>query len=308
MKTAAESSTSNNPPEATSCWLIWLAYDGTRYKGWQVQPQAPTVQGVLRERLERLYRQPVAVAGCSRTDAGVHALCQLATVRVPLQPAIPAPNIRRFLADALPDDIHICQVRRMPPDFWIRGAVLGKIYSYLFYPGPVCSPFLSRYCWINGDTLNLDAMHTAVKALPGQHDFSAFALRSRNEVERDPVKRIYYAGIDTVGPMIRFSITGNAFLYRMVRRLAGILASIGRGKLPPSALAQALATGVCPPFDTAPSQGLFLERAFLGPRAMETWRPGPILPFLQLFPPRDHDPNVFTELGGKFESIDEAKS
>jgi tRNA pseudouridine38-40 synthase len=260
--------------------LLSIAYDGRNYHGWQVQPNAPTVQGEVAARLCELFKADVPVQGCSRTDAGVHALDQKATVRPPADaPQIPAANVRRALNGSLPQDIRVVAAVDMPDDFHSRDNV-GKTYTYVLHPGRATSPFLYRYCWEVHPTMNIGLMQGAAAELLGTHDFTPFAVNS--EIERDPNKTMHRFEIEPDDGLLRISVSGDAFLYKMVRRLVGYLVAVGTERLPPDITAQAFEDPEnFPPFDTAPPQGLFLEKVFYDGGEMAAYRCAG-LPFLRL--------------------------
>jgi tRNA pseudouridine38-40 synthase len=260
--------------------LLSIAYDGRKYHGWQVQPNAPTVQGEVATRLSELFKTDVPVQGCSRTDAGVHALDQKVTVRPPDDaPQIPAENIRRALNGSLPQDIRVITATDMPEDFRSRDNV-GKTYTYVLHPGRVTSPFLYGYCWEINPPMDIELMKGAAADLLGTHDFTPFGVNS--DVERDPNKTMHRFEIEPDDGLLRISVTGDAFLYKMVRRLVGYLVAVGTERLPPNITAQAFEDpDSFPPFDTAPSQGLFLEKVFYDADEMTSYRCTK-LPFLQL--------------------------
>jgi tRNA pseudouridine38-40 synthase len=268
--------------ESTANWLLTLAYDGTVYAGWQQQPEQATVQGLLHEQLARLFAQPVRAEGCSRTDAGVHALAQQVTVRPPASPAIAAENCQRALGHALPPDIRLLALREMDDnDFHARFSGVGKAYVYVLHNGGLASPFLPRYCWAQTRPLDVEAMRRASAALIGRHDFTTFSAASP-QAAADPVRTIARIELMAFGDFVCIVVVGDGFLYRMVRRIAGCLVSVGIGRLAAGQVAGLLdACDRNAGFRTAPPQGLFLDAVFYNRREQDDYACSQ-LPFLRL--------------------------
>ena len=157
-----------------SHWKTILAYDGTPYHGWQIQPSLPTVQGTLAQAIRHITGEAVLPQGSGRTDTGVHALAQVATF--PLECAIPAANLHRALNRALPASIRILSVEAVPPDFHARHSALCKTYEYRILPGDrICSPMLAPYVWACRPALDLAILNDAATRILGTHDFTSFA-------------------------------------------------------------------------------------------------------------------------------------
>lgn len=260
--------------EETRNWLLQIAYDGTDYHGWQRQPGVATVQGRVEDALARLFRRPVAIMGCSRTDAGVHALAQMVSCRAPAFPPIPADNTRAALNNLLPPTIRVVQLQPVDPTFSARGRAVGKAYTYLLARQPLANPFLCRYCWELSHPVDTAAMGAAADALAGTHDFTHFAAASRGDDDRDPVKTITSVRVADSHGLLRVTVVGNSFLYKMVRRMVGWLVAVGRGRETAGATLQVLDPALPPPsFDTAPPQGLCLEQVFFDDRTMAQYQP-----------------------------------
>ncbi len=282
MKQPAATAAPSSTGPTTRNWLLRVAYDGAAYAGWQIQLDRPTVQGVLTQALQDLLNtDAVEVQGCSRTDAGVHALAQMVTVLPPPQPPIPPAAVRRALRSRLPADIRVLACTEQEPGFRIRHAVAGKAYTYVFHRGVCDCPFWGRYCWSVPQELDAAAMEQAAARLLGRHDFSGFSVSSRNQAPVQPHCELFAVHLRQAGSLILLTVIGDRFLYRMVRRLAGFLAAVGCGRLAPpavDALLAGTADGVA--FDTAPPQALFLEEVFI--EAVDrSYRPAE-LPFLKL--------------------------
>jgi len=152
---------------------VILSYDGSEFLGWQVQPDAPTVQGSLATAIGRLTGEKVLPQGSGRTDAGVHAQAQVASFNT--QSTIPAENLVKALNDILPPSIRILQVKEVPAEFHARKSVRAKTYQYRIYRAPICPPFLARYVWHFPYPLDEKAMSCAAKYVVGEHDFTSFA-------------------------------------------------------------------------------------------------------------------------------------
>ena len=206
-----------------------VAYDGTNYCGWQVQPNGITVQEVLNQALSDLFAKKTACIGASRTDAGVHALGNVAVFDTDAR--MPADRIAFALNTRLPADIRIQGSSEVPPDFHPRFTATVKTYEYRILNRTFADPTrrLNSYFWYG--PLDVDAMRQAASYLVGMHDFKSFAT-AKPEVT-DTVRTIYETSLEKEDDLIRFRITGNGFLYNMVRIIVGTLVEIGLGKKQP---------------------------------------------------------------------------
>ncbi len=289
------------PPDPMTHWKLTLAYHGQGFHGWQIQPGLATVQGALGAALERLTGDPVLPQGAGRTDAGVHALRQVASFC--LEAPIPAQSLRRALNRTLPPSIRVIEAEMVAPDFHARHSARGKRYEYRIFerrlrresPNAaaaaveerVCSPFLAPLVWDCRWPLDLAAMEAAAGLLLGTHDFSAMAASARppraaklaepqplaDASEPNPVKTIHSAGWGRAGDLLHFHIQGSGFLHHMVRNLVGTLVDIGRGSLAAEDLPRILASrDRAQAGPTAPAQGLYLAQVFY-PAASDP-RPG----------------------------------
>jgi tRNA pseudouridine38-40 synthase len=237
-----------------------VAYDGTHYAGWQVQPHGVSIQATLEARLAQILRQPVAVTGASRTDAGVHARGQVAHFLV----AKP-PDLTRLLYSLnclLPADIRVLELEAVPEEFHARYSTLGKLYHYLLCTSQAQDPFARFYAWHYPYPLNLAAMREAALLLTGTHDFTSFAnVPTEGAVARNPVRTLSRLAIIQEGAQLRFEVEGNGFLHKMVRNIVGTLVEVGSGK--PRDLQQILqARDRRCAGPAAPARGLCLERIF----------------------------------------------
>jgi tRNA pseudouridine38-40 synthase len=233
-----------------------LEYDGSRYHGWQRQKNALTIQEVVETALARLTGEAARLIGSGRTDAGVHALGQVANFHT--KSTLPLPAFVQGLNSLLPHDIAVLEAGEVPAEFHARKSARAKTYEYRILNRPVRSPLHHHYGWWVAQPLDLKAMGQAAGALIGEHDFSAF-LASGSSIKK-PVRRVAQAAWHThPGGWLRFTITANGFLRGMVRSLVGTMVEIGRGKRPPEDLTELLRSGArrhAGP--TAPPQGLFL--------------------------------------------------
>ncbi len=237
--------------------LLTVSYDGTGYSGWQRQENAMSVQQRLEEALQKALRKKTAVTGASRTDAGVHALCQMA--HFDTDSTIPDGKFPFVLNNLLPYDIRVTAARPVPDDFHARFSCRGKTYTYRMHNAAHASAIFRNITCHVPVHLNEAVMDAAAKQVIGTHDFKAFAAAGGSA--KTTVRTITKAGVTRQGEQVTLMVSGNAFLYNMVRILAGTLIEIGQGSLAPEALTQALATGdrlALGP--TAPPQGLELTR------------------------------------------------
>lgn len=238
---------------------LQVAYDGTGYAGWQIQPQVPTVQGAIMEVLGTLEGKPVKVFGASRTDAGVHALGQGASFTT--TSTIPPYGYLRGLNSFLPEDISVRAVREMPPGFHARFSARGKRYRYRIWNELSRDPLECRTAWHRLKRLDVEAMARGAAHLVGRHDFESF--RSASCDRDNAVRDLTRVEISRAGPLVFVDVEGTAFLKHMVRVMVGSLVEVGRGHRPPDWIAEARdARNRSAAGPTAPPRGLCLERVF----------------------------------------------
>ena len=239
--------------------LLTVEYDGTAYAGWQRQINGLAVQQVLEECLSKACGHPVTVTGSSRTDAGVHARMQM--VHFDSSCSIPADKFPFVLNNMLPPDIRIVSGREVPSSFHARFLTSGKTYTYRILNSRHGSALKRNLYWHVPVPLNTSRMHAAVPDLLGEHDFAAF--QASGGTAKTTIRRITNADLSVSGPEISLSVTGNAFLYNMVRIIAGTLVEIGLNKLDIGAFRNAFVSlnrldlGM-----TAPPSGLELTEVF----------------------------------------------
>ena len=260
-------------------WRLTLAYDGTDFHGWQVQPGESTIQGELQAALGRITGEAPLPQGSGRTDAGVHALAQVASF--PLRARIPPANLHRALNRTLPAAIRVLDAQIVPDTFHARHTAIAKTYEYRVFPiepaaNQICPPFLGRFVYAYSWRLDFSALQRAACAFIGEHDFRSFAAsdpdlatRSAEEaavqIESRPAIRTLYSSrweqvTCNAGELLVYRVRGNGFLHHMVRNLVGTMLDVGRGYLQcediPGIIAAVTRAAAGP---TAPARGLFLH-------------------------------------------------
>lgn len=235
--------------------LLRVAYDGTDYSGWQIQPNAVTIEGVLRDNLKDLFQCDIDVIGASRTDAGVHAMGNVAVFDVDTR--IPAEKLAYALNARLPDDIRIQESRVVREDFHPRHIACIKTYEYHIWNSTFENPKERLYAHFCYGDVDIDKMNQAAQYFIGEHDFTSFC--SAGSQVLDKVRHIYSLDVDKADKLIKISITGNGFLYNMVRIIAGTLLKVGQGAIKPEEISDIIAgrdRQLAGP--TAPARGLTL--------------------------------------------------
>ena len=233
-----------------------IEYDGTNYHGWQIQPQSPTIQEVIEEKIEIMIRQRVHLAGSGRTDAGVHALGQVACFQT--SSSIPIEGLWRGLNSLLPVDITIQSAEEVDASFHPQFGAKRKTYRYLIFNRPSPSAIYRRYSWHLPIPLAMEAMQRAAQILLGRNDFSSF--QGAHPDTQDPVREVFRVEWSRKEPaFLSFLIEADGFLRNMVRNIVGTLVEVGKGKISVEEFEGILAArdrkqaGM-----TAPPQGLFL--------------------------------------------------
>jgi tRNA pseudouridine38-40 synthase len=249
-----------------------LAYDGTGFAGWQVQPGVATVQGTVADAIARVTRKTPLLHGSGRTDAGVHALGQVASF-VTSSP-IPAANLALALNDTLPSSIRVLSTEEVAEDFHARRSAKAKTYRYRMFRASICPPFIARYVSYHPWPLDEAAMAQVARCVEGEHDFTSFAavdpdrLRRIAEAEdggRDDdapsnVRTIFSSTFRRDGEELIYEVRGNGFLHHMVRNLVGLFLLVGKGTVPPGRIAEILRAKnrSANPGATTPASGLAL--------------------------------------------------
>jgi tRNA pseudouridine38-40 synthase len=252
-----------------------IEYDGTAYRGWQDQTNAKTIQGTLIKTAEQVLECNVDIQGAGRTDAGVHALGQVAHMET--QRKLPLRPTWEKLNDALPSGINILRMEEAKPDFHARHD--AKERSYLYFISEKRTAFGKRYVWWVKDRLDLKIMEETMSLFKGLHDFSSFADKRRNKKNSSLVK-IDFSTLKKQDYLLIFRFAGSHFLWKMIRRLVGITVETGRGNLAVQDVRNMLkTTSDIPAQYTAPPSGLFLERVLY---EGDTWQPYqfPVWPML----------------------------
>ena len=275
----------NSQPQT---WKLTLSYDGTDFHGWQIQPDRPTIQGELQAALSRITGEAPLPQGSGRTDAGVHALAQVASFA--LKAPIPAENLRRALNRTLPSSIHIAEARTVPDTFHARHSAVAKTYEYRIFRGEDCSPFLARYVYPCLWKIDIELLQQSARIFLGEHDFTSFAAtdpdwtsRGSPPCEEGPVGEFAKCGDPQIslaetnatrvifdsaweerkaeaGPLLVYRVRGNGFLHHMVRNLVGTMLEVGRRQIALGELTEifeARSRSAAGP--TAPARGLFLH-------------------------------------------------
>lgn len=259
---------------------VTLSYDGAEFSGWQVQPDATTVQGTLASVIGRITGEKVLPQGSGRTDAGVHALAQVMTFVT--ESSVPTENFVKAMNDLLPASVRVLEAEEAAPDFHARHSARAKTYRYRIFRGSICPPFLARYVWHYPYPLDEDSMMRAAALVVGEHDFTSFAAvdpeRGREEAPpasgcasgvltndvrtsdmRNNVRRIFSSVWVRGGDELVYTVRGSGFLHHMVRNIVGTLILVGKGTLQVEEIARILAVrsrSAAGP--TAPASGLYL--------------------------------------------------
>lgn len=244
-----------------------IAYDGTRYQGWQVQKIGVGVQQKIEEALAKLFPTPLRLHSSSRTDTGVHALGMVAHLEIPkAEFRMPVAKLALALNAHLPEDIRVLSATRCAADFHARFHATGKQYRYFIWNHRAMNPLLRATAWHVPRPLNVPAMRAGARCFVGTHDFKSFAA-NRNYAVENTVRTLRRLDLQRRGPLLTFVIEGDGFLYKMCRGIVGTLVQVGLGKIAADDLRKILATrdrrvaGM-----TAPAHGLVLWKVFYGAR------------------------------------------
>ena len=234
-----------------------MAYDGTDFHGWQVQPGLPTIQGVLETIIGEIEGKATEVAGSGRTDAGVHALAQVAAFS--LENPIPVYNLRKAINRLLPPAVRVLSAEETHPEFHPRYDAVAKTYEYRIHRAEVVPPFEWRYAHHFPYPLDEQAFIDLARLLEGEHDFSSFAASDDSDhLGKSKVRKIFSSRARREGDRLIYTVRGSGFLKHMVRNLVGCLLEAGKGNLGEKDLRALVACKDGPKFATAPSKGLFL--------------------------------------------------
>ncbi len=264
------------PAPDLQTWKLTLAYDGTDFQGWQIQPGLPTIQGELQAALGRVTGESPLPQGSGRTDAGVHALAQVASFE--LRAPIPPENLLRALNRTLPPSIRVSEAKTARSTaFHARHSAIAKTYEYRLLLASNCSPFFARYVYNCPWPLNVDVLQSAARLFLGEHDFLSFAatdpdlscrsadrptllVQDQEKTVRTILESTWQRRSTDAGELLVYRVRGNGFLHHMVRNLVGTMIDVGRGQLAlddiPRILAARSRSEAGP---TAPARGLFLH-------------------------------------------------
>jgi len=260
-------------------WRVTLAYDGADYQGWQVQPGLATIQGELQAALGRVTGESPLPQGSGRTDAGVHALAQVASFE--LAAPIPPENLQRALNRTLPPSIRVTEARTVRSTFHARHSAIAKTYEYRLLQAADCSPFMARYVYACPWHLSLAALEAAAHEFLGEHDFASFAAtdpdlasRHADDLVQNQKKTIFSSAWEKratdAGELLVYRVRGNGFLHHMVRNLVGTMIEVGRGQLAVEEIPRILAArSRSEAGPTAPARGLFLVSVEYPPEETE---------------------------------------
>ena len=219
---------------------LTIAYDGSEYHGWQIQPDCVTVQGVLTEALRSVLGPRARICGASRTDAGVSALGQVGLIQI--DTPIPTENFAKAITDRLPESMAIVKAEDVPMGFDVIGDVKSKLYRYTIYSGPIRPVLHMRHCWHIPAVLDIEAMRRAATMLVGKRDFKSFAAAADHR--EDSVRTIFRCDLTEApaddGRWVYVDAEGDGFLYNMVRNIVGTLIEVGVGRWPPEKIPEIL--------------------------------------------------------------------
>ncbi len=233
--------------------MLIVAYDGTNYSGWQVQPNADTIEGRLNTALSSLLGEEICVTGASRTDAGVHSMGNVAVFDTDSR--IPAEKMALAINARLPEDIIVQKSMEVNADFHPRKCDCVKTYEYRIFTGRMANPQLIRYTWHRYGQMDIEAMRRAAACLVGEHDFTSFCAVASDALSK--VRTIYSIDVYSQNEVLTIRVKGNGFLYNMVRIIAGTLVNVGMGRTDPADI-----PGILEGMDrrlagpTAPAKGL----------------------------------------------------
>lgn len=244
-----------------------IQYDGTNYFGWQSQKKAQTIQAKIEESLHKIFKKKIKIRGAGRTDAGVHALGQVATFKA--EPKMSLEVLKKVLNSLLPDDIKITDMQKVEDSFHPQYSVKRKSYIYYLCLDEECSCFIQRYVWHYPRKLNLSLMENAICLFKGMKDFTAFSgssdvknkIRTVYDFTMQSLTKLCFMDMCLNGNFIKFRIEADGFLRYMIRNLVGCIVEIGKGNLSIESIQEAFESGKRPsPMQTAPPNGLFLEK------------------------------------------------
>lgn len=239
-------------------YKLLIAYEGTQYCGWQIQPNGISIQALIQKALSTALREPTNLVGSSRTDSGVHALGQVAHFRT--EQAFEQQKLLQSLNGLLPPDIRIMAIEKAADDFHARYSAKAKIYHYFLHTAKAHNPFQRHYRTYIGYPIKIEALKTALHYFVGTHNFTTFANEAyQGSAAKNPIKTIYRIDLCEEPEGWRIEFEGNGFLYKMIRNIMGTALAAACGKISAEEIPQLLAAkDRTKAFQTAPPQGLFL--------------------------------------------------
>lgn len=243
------------------CYKLLISYDGTHYSGWQIQPHAVSIQQHFQEALKKILKlKSVVVSGSGRTDAGVHALGQVAHFRI--EKEVDKNQLKAALNGVLPLDIRVKQIDSVSSSFHARYSATGKEYHYHIHLDPVMDPFNRLYCWHVRRKIDLNLLREGAQLFTGVHDFTSFANEShKGSASQNAVRNLYRLEVYQTDKGVRLEFEGNGFLYKMVRNIVGTLVDVSSSRKSLKEIAKIFeAKDRRLASQAAPSQGLFLMR------------------------------------------------
>jgi tRNA pseudouridine38-40 synthase len=243
----------------TVTWKLDIAYDGTNFHGWQSQPDQTAIQDHIEKALKIILKQDVRCVGSSRTDSGVHAWNQVASIRT--DAAIDPNKFRKSLNALLPDAVKVKSVESSSAEFHPIFSSQGKLYLYRLWTSPVESPFLQNFSWRIKSQIDVESMIKASQHFVGEHDFSAFS--ASDSTAKSKIRDVWAVQIEQIGPLINIWVYGKGFLKQMVRTIVGTLVDVGHGKLASDDIPKIIdSRDRNLASQTAPAQGLTLAKIF----------------------------------------------
>ncbi|GAB5045764.1 tRNA pseudouridine(38-40) synthase TruA [Thermodesulfovibrio sp. TK110] len=246
-----------------------IQYDGSNYSGWQRQKKGYSIQALIEEALSKIFKAEIKIRGAGRTDAGVHALGQVASFKWEIK--MPLSSLKKALNSLLPEDIRVVEIEEVEPGFHPQYSVKRKSYVYYLCIDEECSCFIQRYVWHYPKKLNLSLMEESLNLFKGTRDFTAFSgrtevknkIRTVHDFTMQRLDNLCFMDINIIGNFIKFRIEADGFLRYMVRNIVGCIVELGRQKLSVESIYEAFKSGKRPsPMQTAPSHGLFLEKIY----------------------------------------------
>ena len=244
-------------------WKVTVQYDGTDYMGWQIQPDQVSVQEKIQDVLKEIYGDEIRIDGSGRTDAGVHALGQVFSFKETREISFNESSFYRALNSMLPPTIRILKSEVVDDEFHARFTAKGKTYIYTLENSNRGIPFLNRYAWHRRFKLDLDRAREAISLFEGEHDFTAFTVKTKQGLKGGAVRTIFKTEIEEWEGLILLRFTGSGFLYKMVRALTGQVVEVACGLSELDKIKQLFESGCrLKAAQTAPPQGLFLAEVY----------------------------------------------